>query len=63
MLYDSNQQLFYRGNYNKGRYCIDKKNNYAQQAPDNLLHDGRSTIFNQFALKAYGCRLPNCSDN
>jgi hypothetical protein len=61
VIIDTNQQLFYRGNYNKSRYCTDKKSNYAQQALDSLLHNSRSTIFNQFALKAYGCRLPNCS--
>jgi hypothetical protein len=61
VIIDTNQQLFYRGNYNRSRYCTDKKSNYAQQALDSLLHNKRSAIFNQFALKAYGCRLPNCS--
>jgi thiol-disulfide isomerase/thioredoxin len=57
----TNEKLFYRGNYNRTRYCTDKKSNYAQQALDSLLSDKDSAIFNQFALKAYGCELPNCS--
>ena len=63
VIIDSNQKLYYRGNYNRSRYCMDKKSNYAQQALDNLLHNNHTAIFNQFALKAYGCRLPNCSKN
>lgn len=42
------QKLYYRGNYNRARYCTDKKRNYAQQALDSLLHN-RKVLFNQFA--------------
>jgi Domain of unknown function (DUF6436) len=61
VIIDANQKLYYRGNYNRSRYCTDNKSNYAQQALDSLLHNNHPTIFNQFALKAYGCSLPNCS--
>ena len=61
VIIDNNQKLYYRGNYKRSRYCTDNKSNYAQQALDSLLHDNRPAIFNQFALKAYGCSLPNCS--
>jgi thiol-disulfide isomerase/thioredoxin len=61
VIIDRNQKLYYRGNYNRTRYCTDKKSNYAQQALDNLLADKDHIVFNQFALKAYGCRAPNCS--
>lgn len=60
VIIDANQKLYYRGNYNRSRYCTDKKSNYAQQALDGLLHANNNTIFNQFALKAYGCQLPLC---
>ncbi len=60
VIIDNNQKLYYRGNYNRSRYCTDKKSNYAQQALDNLLNNNHTAIFNQFALNAYGCRLPNC---
>ena len=61
VIIDTNQKLYYRGNYNRSRYCTDNKSNYAQQALESLLHNNHPTIFNQFALKAYGCSLPNCS--
>jgi hypothetical protein len=61
VIIDTNQKLYYRGNYNRTRYCTDKKSNYAQQALDSLLSDKDRVTFNQFALKAYGCELPNCS--
>ena len=61
VIIDANQKLYYRGNYNRSRYCTDNKSNYAQQALDSLLHNNHPAIFNQFAIKAYGCSLPNCS--
>ena len=60
VLLDRHHALYYRGNYNKSRYCTDKNSNYAQQAIDTLLSNNTSPIFNQYALKAYGCELPYC---
>ena len=60
VIINTDQKLYYRGNYNRNRYCTDKKSNYAQQALDSLLHNN-TAIFSQFALKAYGCQLPVCS--
>jgi hypothetical protein len=60
VIIDTDQKLYYRGNYNRSRYCTDNKSNYAQQALDSLLHNKYDIIFNKFALKAYGCSLPNC---
>lgn len=53
--------LYYRGNYNKSRYCADKKTEYARIALDALLTKQTTAAFDQFALKAYGCELPNCT--
>ena len=61
VIIDTSQKIYYRGNYNKSRYCTDKKTNYAQQALDDLLQDNQAPVFNRFALKAYGCKLPTCS--
>ena len=58
---DTNQRLYYRGNYNRTRYCTDKKSNYAQQALDSLLSGKGRVDFNQYALKSYGCQVPNCN--
>ena len=54
VLINTDQSLYYRGNYNKSRYCTDKKSNYAQMAIDGLLASKQEVVFNQYALTAYG---------
>ena len=61
VLLDSERKLYYRGNYNSSRYCTDEKTSYAKMAITGLLHDHSKLIFDQLALRAYGCRLPNCN--
>jgi hypothetical protein len=58
VILDAEHKLYYRGNYNKSRYCTDKKSNYAQMAIDSLLANNLEPEFSQAALKAYGCALP-----
>ena len=60
VLLTADQALYYRGNYNRSRYCTDKKSNYAQIAIDALLASNKEPVFNQYALTAYGCSLPVC---
>jgi hypothetical protein len=60
VILDSEHKLYYRGNYNKSRYCTDKNSNYAQIALDSLLNNNSTPLFNQLATIAYGCQLPNC---
>ncbi|MHA4811588.1 TlpA family protein disulfide reductase [Flavitalea flava] len=61
VIIDTNHRLYFRGNYNKNRYCTDKKSNYAQIALGGLLNKKTNIVFDRQALTAYGCRLPNCS--
>jgi hypothetical protein len=61
VLIDNSHRLYYRGNYNRSRYCTDKSTNYAQQAIEKLLKNNPSPLFSDNALRAYGCELPNCS--
>jgi len=61
VIIDTNQTLFYRGNYNQSRYCANPKTEYARQALDKLFHNNAAIVFDQFALKAYGCQLPKCT--
>ncbi len=61
VILDAKHRLYYRGNYNKSRFCEDKKSNYAQMAIDSLLNDRRDLIMDVAALKSYGCSLPNCT--
>jgi AhpC/TSA family len=60
VILDPDRKLYYRGNYNKSRYCTDAKSNYAQLALEGLLRKRTDLLFDRFALTAYGCRLPNC---
>ena len=60
VLLNTDQLLYYRGNYNRSRYCTDEKSNYAQMAIDSLLASKREPAFDHYALTAYGCKLPGC---
>jgi hypothetical protein len=60
-LLNPQHQLYYRGNYNRSRYCTDEKTNYAKNAINGLLAAQPKLAFNQLALRAYGCQLPNCN--
>jgi hypothetical protein len=60
VIIDKNSQLYYRGNYNRNRYCTDKKTNYAEIALSDLLHNRSDGQFESVALRAYGCELPGC---
>lgn len=62
VIIDTAHKLHFRGNYNRSRYCADKKTEYARIALDSLIHHSPNVVFDQFALKAYGCQLPkNCT--
>ena len=61
VIIDKDQHLYYRGNYNRTRYCADRKTEYARMSLDSLLENKQEPVFDQYALKAYGCQLPKCS--
>ncbi|MEO6612804.1 MAG: hypothetical protein ABIT05_12015 [Chitinophagaceae bacterium] len=54
-------QLYYRGNYNRTRYCTDKNSEYAKKAIDALLAHTTNIQFDRHALIAYGCQVPKCT--
>ena len=62
VLIDDTHRLFYRGNYNRTRYCSDKKTEYARIAITALLEHDENIFFDQNALTAYGCQLPKCTN-
>lgn len=62
VLLDANHRLYYRGNYNKSRYCTDPSSNFAQMAIDSLFGQIPKPVFASYALKAYGCQLPVCTE-
>lgn len=61
VIVDKDSRLFYRGNYNRSRYCNDEKTGYARLALAGLLENNYSQHFDPLALKAYGCQLPSCT--
>ena len=61
VIIDKDGQLFYRGNYNRSRYCSDEKTGFARLALAGLLTHNYSQTFDPLALKAYGCQLPTCN--
>lgn len=52
-------RLYFRGNYNKARYCTDPLSNFAQMAVDSLVHHSAPPDFGPLASIAYGCGITN----
>ncbi|RZJ70144.1 MAG: AhpC/TSA family protein [Flavobacterium sp.] len=59
VILDAESRLFFKGNYNKARYCTDAKSDYARMAIDSLLKHKTDPKFNPLAHVAYGCALPS----
>lgn len=59
---DSAHTLFFRGNYNKSRYCTAKNTNYAALALHAFVTGQPAPVFDQFATTAYGCELPDSTE-
>ncbi len=57
---DVTNKLYYRGNYNRARYCTDNKSDYAQMALDSLVKGMARPEFTLMATRSYGCALPEC---
>jgi hypothetical protein len=56
-LIQSNNQLYYRGNYNRSRYCTDANSNYVQMALDSLMAHRSTPRFSELATQSYGCHI------
>lgn len=61
VIIDGREKLYYRGNYNRARYCTDKNTEYARIALTTLLSQQPPTNFDKYATTAYGCQLPTCN--
>ncbi|MEQ8471314.1 MAG: hypothetical protein RIC35_09010 [Marinoscillum sp.] len=57
VIIDRDRSLYFRGNYNKARYCTDPLSNFAQMALDSLHHDVPPPEFGHLASIAYGCGI------
>lgn len=61
VIIDTSDNLFYRGNYNRSRYCTDAKTSYAKTALEAIFNHDLNPVFSPLALRAYGCQLPTCN--
>lgn len=58
-LLDAGGRLYYRGNYNRGRYCADEQTNFAKIAISGVLQ-GFARPFSPLAIRSYGCEVISC---
>jgi len=56
-LIQTSNQLYFRGNYNRSRYCTDKNSNFVQMALDSLIGQKRPPTFSALATHSYGCSI------
>jgi hypothetical protein len=54
-------KIYFRGNYNRSRYCTDSKTEYARIALEQLLRKAPRVQASRYATTAYGCSLPKCT--
>lgn len=59
----ADHRLFYRGNYNKSRYCTSNETKYAEISLKALLSGSSAVAEDYFASRAYGCVLPKARTN
>jgi peroxiredoxin len=53
------QKIFYKGNYNKARFCLSKNTKFAEMALTALMKNEEPPMFPSVAEIAYGCELPS----
>lgn len=57
VIIDTDRTLYFRGNYNKARYCTDPLSNFAQMALDSLHSQAPPPEFGPHSSIAYGCGI------
>ncbi len=60
VIIDENNELYFRGNYNRNRYCTGKESEYVKMALDSLSENVSHPQFDLQATTAYGCKLSLC---
>ncbi len=56
-------ELFFRGNYNRARYCDDRATEFARLALEALLAGAPLPSLSPEATTAYGCALPDAAED
>lgn len=57
----ASNEMYFRGNYNRSRYCTNKDSNFVQMALDSLVAKKGPPIFNELATNSYGCSIPTAN--
>jgi len=63
VLLDSNRVVFYKGNYNKARFCVSKNTAFAEKAINAYINGEAAPAFPEVAYVAYGCTLPTNNED
>jgi hypothetical protein len=53
----TDNKLYFRGNYNRSRFCTDKNSNFVQMALDSLIAYKAPPQFGELATQSYGCSI------
>jgi hypothetical protein len=56
---DDHSRLYYRGNYNRSRYCTEESTEYVRIALNALVEDRSLPAMPPDATVTYGCPLPH----
>lgn len=56
-LIQANNKLYFRGNFNRARYCTDPNSNFVQIALDSLVNNKAVPHFSELATQSYGCEI------
>lgn len=56
-------EIVYRGNYNKARFCTSRNTKFAEMALQAIIDNEPIPVFPEIAYTAYGCELPSNTSN
>jgi hypothetical protein len=56
-LIQTDNTLYFRGNYNRSRFCTDKNSNFVQMALDSLIALKAPPHFSELATQSFGCSI------
>jgi hypothetical protein len=61
-LIQNDNKLYFRGNYNRSRFCTDMNSNFVQMAMDSLIARKDPPHFIELATQSYGCSISQEQD-
>lgn len=61
VIIDKNGELYYRGNYNRSRFCTSRVTNFAELSLIGLINHQPPPVFGIEATQSYGCELRHSS--